>query len=86
MRLFAYYVALMVLACENGSTLAQRWCAECHIVSGDQIKGTDIAPSFASIAERPDLTPCVPMARVPWHGTIAATLALGLANRANRRR
>ena len=54
----------MVLACaneialaanpDNGSTLAQRWCTGCHVVSGDQIKGTDIAPSFASIAERPD--------------------------------
>jgi mono/diheme cytochrome c family protein len=64
MRLFiAYCVALMTLACtnevfaanpDNGSTLVQRWCTGCHIVSGDQIKGTDIAPSFASISERPD--------------------------------
>jgi mono/diheme cytochrome c family protein len=64
MRLLAYCVTLMVLACaneialaanpDNGSTLAQRWCTGCHVVSGDQIKGTDIAPSFASIAERPD--------------------------------
>jgi mono/diheme cytochrome c family protein len=64
MRLLAYGVTLMVLACaneialaanpDNGSTLAQRWCTGCHVVSGDQFKGTDIAPSFASIAERPD--------------------------------
>jgi hypothetical protein len=64
MRLFiAYCVALELLACtnevfaanpDNGSTLVQRWCTGCHIVSGDQIKGTDIAPSFASISERPD--------------------------------
>jgi len=64
MRLLAYCVTLMVLACaneialaanpDNGSTLAQRWCTGCHVVSGDQIKGADIAPSFASIAERPD--------------------------------
>ena len=64
MRLFAYCVALAMLACANevalaanpdkGSTLAQRWCTGCHVVSGDQIKGTDLAPSFASIAERPD--------------------------------
>jgi mono/diheme cytochrome c family protein len=63
-RLSAYRVALVMLACtnevalaanpDNGSTLAQRWCTGCHVVSGDQIKGTDIAPSFASIAERPD--------------------------------
>jgi hypothetical protein len=26
----------------------------CHVVAGDRIKGTDLAPSFASIAERPD--------------------------------
>ena len=64
MHLFvACRVALVMLACtnevfaanpDNGSTLAQRWCTGCHVVSGDQIKGTDIAPSFASIAERPD--------------------------------
>ena len=64
MRLSTYRVALVMLACtnevafaanpDNGSTLAQRWCTGCHVVSGDQIKGTDIAPSFASIAERPD--------------------------------
>ena len=64
MRLLACGVTLMVLACaneialaanpDNGSTLAQRWCTGCHVVSGDQIKGTDIAPSFASIAEKPD--------------------------------
>jgi mono/diheme cytochrome c family protein len=39
---------------DNGSTLAQRWCAACHVVSDSQSKGTDIAPSFASIAARPD--------------------------------
>jgi mono/diheme cytochrome c family protein len=33
---------------------SQRWCTGCHVVSGDQVKGTDLAPSFASIAERPD--------------------------------
>jgi mono/diheme cytochrome c family protein len=64
MRLFiACCIALVTLACtnevfaanpDNGSTLVQRWCTGCHIVSGDQIKGTDIAPSFGSISERPD--------------------------------
>jgi mono/diheme cytochrome c family protein len=38
---------------DNGSVLAQRWCNSCHVVSGDQSKGTDVAPSFASIAEKP---------------------------------
>jgi hypothetical protein len=65
MRLSAHRVALVMLGWtnevalaanpDNGSTLAQRWCTGCHVVSGDQIKGTDLAPSFASIAERPDL-------------------------------
>jgi mono/diheme cytochrome c family protein len=64
MRLLSYCVALVMVACtneaalaanpDNGSTLAQRWCTGCHVVSGDQIKGTDIAPSFASIAKRPN--------------------------------
>ena len=64
MRLLAYCIALMVLTCtngpglaadpDNGSTLAKRWCTGCHVVSGYQLKGTDIAPSFQSIAERPD--------------------------------
>ncbi|MFC0242417.1 c-type cytochrome [Rhodopseudomonas telluris] len=38
----------------NGETLAKRWCAGCHLVSEDQRKGTDLVPSFASIAARPD--------------------------------
>ena len=64
MRKVAYHVTLVLLACtneaafaanpDNGSTLAQRWCAACHVVSGSQSKGTDIAPSFASIGARPD--------------------------------
>jgi cytochrome c2 len=39
---------------DNGETLAKRWCTGCHVVSEEQRKGTDIAPSFASIAGRPD--------------------------------
>ena len=63
MRSLVSYVALVLLACtgvglaanpDHGSTLAQRWCTACHVVSDDQVKGTDSAPSFASIAERPD--------------------------------
>jgi mono/diheme cytochrome c family protein len=64
MRVLPYCVTLAILACasnvamganpDNGSTLAKRWCTGCHVVSADQAKGTDIAPSFASIAARPD--------------------------------
>lgn len=38
----------------NGETLAKRWCASCHLVSEDQRKGTDLVPSFAAIASRPE--------------------------------
>lgn len=41
---------------ENGSRLAQRWCASCHIVSKSQSKGSDATPSFASIAQRSDFS------------------------------
>jgi mono/diheme cytochrome c family protein len=41
---------------DNGSRLAQRWCASCHIISSGQRTGTDIAPSFASIAQKPGFT------------------------------
>lgn len=64
MRVLSYCGTLAILACtstvaigaspDNGSTLAKRWCTGCHVVSADQAKGTDIAPSFASIAARPD--------------------------------
>ncbi|RJF73983.1 cytochrome c [Rhodopseudomonas palustris] len=37
----------------NGETLAKRWCSSCRLVSEDQRKGTDLVPSFASIAARP---------------------------------
>ncbi|ABD88749.1 c-type cytochrome [Rhodopseudomonas palustris] len=62
MRALAFVVTLMNLCwaggpllaadADNGRTLAERWCVGCHVVSGEQRKGTDIAPSFASIAER----------------------------------
>jgi mono/diheme cytochrome c family protein len=64
MRPSACFATLVILTCgsqvvlaadpDKGSILAQRWCSGCHVVSGDQVKGTDIAPSFASIAEKPD--------------------------------
>ena len=39
----------------RGLDLAERWCASCHIVSKRQTKGMDGVPSFASVAQRPDL-------------------------------
>ncbi len=41
----------------QGGRLAKRWCAACHIVSADQKRGSDTAPSFASIAKMPSFSP-----------------------------
>ena len=38
----------------NGSRLAQRWCASCHLVSSSQSVVIDHSPSFASIAQKGD--------------------------------
>jgi len=39
----------------NGSRLAHRWCAACHVVAPTQRRSTtDQAPPFATIAHRPD--------------------------------
>jgi mono/diheme cytochrome c family protein len=66
MRKSICYATLALLVCfseaasaanaENGSRLAQRWCASCHIVSRSQSKGSDATPSFASIAQRSDFS------------------------------
>ena len=36
----------------HGRVLVERWCAACHIISPEQQRGADNAPSFASIAAR----------------------------------
>ena len=36
---------------KHGETLARQWCANCHLVGGEQTAGGDTAPTFASIAE-----------------------------------
>jgi mono/diheme cytochrome c family protein len=66
MRILAQAAVAAVIVCtsqaafaadaDNGSRLAQRWCASCHIISSAQRTGTDIAPSFASIAQKPGFT------------------------------
>jgi len=66
MRSLACYVALLLLTCisevtlaadaEHGSTLAQRWCASCHVVSSAKRVEIDHSPSFASIAQRGDFS------------------------------
>ena len=67
MRFSAYRVALLMLACtgeaafaanpDNGLTLAQRWCATCHVVDGDQKRASADVPPFAAIARKQDFTP-----------------------------
>jgi mono/diheme cytochrome c family protein len=39
---------------DKGKALAERWCASCHLVDRDQIRATDQAPPFTSIARMPD--------------------------------
>jgi mono/diheme cytochrome c family protein len=39
----------------HGQAIAERWCTGCHLVRPDQTTPvTDKAPSFASLAKRPD--------------------------------
>ena len=39
---------------QHGKLLAQRWCAECHLVAPDQRQANADVASFASLARRPD--------------------------------
>ena len=40
----------------HGKVLAERWCAQCHLVSAGQRQASADAPPFASVAKRPDLS------------------------------
>ncbi|MBL1255394.1 MULTISPECIES: cytochrome c [unclassified Methylocystis] len=37
---------------QKGAVIAKRWCASCHVVSGDQTTAVADAPSFFDIAKR----------------------------------
>jgi mono/diheme cytochrome c family protein len=42
----------------EGKTIAERWCASCHLVEREQKSAiTDQAPPFASIARMPEFGP-----------------------------
>ena len=41
---------------ENGRRLSERWCVECHAIGMPEAKSSRVIP-FASIAQRPDITP-----------------------------
>ncbi|MGE0225371.1 MAG: cytochrome c [Acetobacteraceae bacterium] len=40
-----------------GRRIAETWCSNCHVVTAESRSMTDLAPSFASIAQMPSLTP-----------------------------
>ena len=42
---------------DQGENLVKRWCADCHLVAADQKGARADAPTFASIAARPDFDP-----------------------------
>jgi mono/diheme cytochrome c family protein len=41
----------------NGERIASRWCHSCHLATGRQQNGSDLAPPFSSIANDATLTP-----------------------------
>ncbi len=60
-RMAAWSAALFLLSApashaadpDNGQRLAQRWCANCHVVDRAQTRGTE-APPFSAIARKPN--------------------------------
>ncbi|QCK87958.1 cytochrome c [Phreatobacter aquaticus] len=38
----------------KGARFADRWCTSCHVISGGQSRGTDVAPPFDRIAAKPE--------------------------------
>jgi cytochrome c2 len=40
----------------SGQTIAERWCAACHLVGPDQTRVTDGVATFAEVARREDVT------------------------------
>ncbi len=41
---------------QRGKELAQRWCAECHLVAPEQRRASADVATFASLAARPDFS------------------------------
>ena len=67
MRYFSSLLASILLATlgpslataadvQHGKDLAQRWCAECHLVASDQARASADVATFASVARRPDFS------------------------------
>ena len=41
---------------QHGKDLAQRWCAECHLVASNQVRANADVATFASLARRQDFS------------------------------
>jgi mono/diheme cytochrome c family protein len=41
---------------DHGEQLAQRWCATCHVIDGNQKQASADVPPFAMIARKPEFT------------------------------
>jgi len=39
---------------DNGRRIARRWCVSCHVVAQNQRGTTGEAPSFSSVAQKPN--------------------------------
>jgi len=55
LALFAGNAVSLAQNIENGQRLSERWCVGCHAIGAPTPKTSRIV-SFASIAERPDIT------------------------------
>lgn len=42
---------------EMGRSIAEQWCASCHVATPDQTTAPDIAPSFMALANDREMTP-----------------------------
>lgn len=40
---------------DNGERIAQRWCAQCHVVGAGQPRGSDAVPTFVEIGRSENL-------------------------------
>ncbi len=52
---FAAPAGAWAASAANGKTLAERWCATCHIVGPEQKQATTQAPPFSEVAKRPHI-------------------------------
>ena len=41
---------------EQGQRIARNWCSGCHVVEPGGTSGSDVAPPFPIVAQRPSLT------------------------------